>query len=321
MSVAARKWANNNSEWVATCVDRALEEYARRPDIPTLLPSLSREYPEAFFASAVKHLEAEPSATVQELLGGLLARQESLLELIADPASCSRASAVRVFRILLAIDPTLDFKLARMLPGRNDATQTRVLSESHAARAIEILDEASPDQRLLSVIGPLINSLNPKISSKAILFAGRRRANNPAWLSTQLGREDNRLRATVLESVWGVHSGVALRLLEECTLDANNRVAGNALVGLHLAKHPEVATKALEMSNADDPARRSSAAWAMGKIGSACFTGRLTEMLRDSDARVRSTALRSLARIRRAGVDEVNQAQAAPVAAVEPAAP
>jgi HEAT repeat protein len=149
------------------------------------------------------------------------------------------------------------------------------------------------------VLGHLPNSSDSKISAKAALFIGRR-VKNPAWVEKQLIREDERLRANAVESFWGTKSESAVRILEECADDSNNRVAGNALIGLHLAGHPAVVIKVVTMAASHDPRRRSAAAWVMGRIGAPEFVDYLKDLIRDADPKVRSTAVRSLGEISRA---------------------
>jgi HEAT repeats len=285
-------------QWVSVYLEQAVAHFHSEPKTPQLLRCLAKEYPELFFAEASKRVEDDADSPARKLLAALLLRQESLLERVTNPSqSCARA--IRLFKGLMTADPTLDFKLGRMLPGRDGETGEHLLSGKHAARAIEILDQASPGQRLMSVIGHLPNCADSHISSKAALFVGHR-VNNPAWLAKQLDRKDPRIRANVVESTWGTKSEVAVRILEECVLDSSNRVAGNALIGLHMAGCSDTVDKALEMSRSTDPGRRSTAAWAMGKMGSAKFLSRMTELLRDENPKVRSTAVRSLAEIGRA---------------------
>lgn len=55
----------------------------------------------------------------------------------------------------------------------------------------------------------------------------------------RLGESDPRVRANAIESLWGVDSPEARTLLSFATNDANNRVVGNALLGLyHLGNPP-----------------------------------------------------------------------------------
>ncbi len=298
-----------DQRWVSVYVEQAVAHFHTDPKTPQLLRCLAKEYPALFFAAAAKHVEADADSPARKLLASLLLRQESLLERVTNPSnSCSRA--IRLFKGLMKADPTLDFKLGRMLPGRYGENDGHQLSGKQAARAIEILDQTSPGQRLMSVIGHLPNCADSHISSKAALFVGHR-VNNPEWLIKQLDREDPRLRANVVESTWGTKSETAVRILEECITDPCNRVAGNALIGLYMAGCSDTVEIALEMSRSIDHGRRSTAAWAMGKMGSGKFLERLKDLLRDENAKVRSTAVRSLA--------EIGRSEAARLAAIEAA--
>jgi len=236
-----------DSQSMSACLERAVSEFESVPRTPRLLGRLAREYPDLFFTATAKFLESDADSPAHRFLAGLLVRQESFFECLTNPARCSCESAVNLFRRLLRVDRTLDFRLARVLPGRNDLNHGKVLHGGHGARAMDILDQTSQGQRLMSVVGHLPNSADPKISAKAALFVGRR-INNAEWTAKQLGREDHRLRANAVEASWGAKSEAAIRILESCADDPSNRVVGNALVGLHLAERPDVAERVLALS-------------------------------------------------------------------------
>jgi HEAT repeat protein len=191
---------------------------------------------------------------------------------------------------------------------------------------MDILDQSSPGVRLMSVIRHLPTNADARISSKAALFVGRR-VNDPAWTERQLATENQRLRANALEASWGTRSEAAVGHFRDCVGDASPRVAGNALIGLHLAGCPGVPERAVAMSESAEPGLRSTAAWVMGRIGDPAFIMRLTALLRDENPLVRSTSVRSLVEIRRAEKKRVAAIAAHPevkpaeAKVVEPAAP
>ncbi len=277
---------------------------------------LSLHYPELFFEAAALHIAvtADSGGPGFRFLATLLLRQEWFFEKLTDPRLFTLDKAVRFFKNLLSVDATLDFRLARMLPGKTDSPG-RVLRGANAARAIDILDRTSHGPKVVSILGHLPESNDPKLSAKAALFVGKR-TENTAWAEKLMGSSDPRLRANVLEGAWGKTSEDAVRIMEDSLDDTDNRVAGNALIGLHLAGSPEVADRALEMSRSADPALRSTAAWAMGKIGDSEFVSRLTELMKDPAHAVRSTAVRSLVEIGRVesrkAAERAAQAKAAP---------
>jgi hypothetical protein len=307
---------------VAANLNQVLSEYAIDPSAARRVQKLAGDFPDLFFRAAAAYLETNPETRITRYLATLLIRQEWFFERLTDPGRSSLASAVATFRCLLKFDPSLEFRLAFLLPRRNNLIPRKVLTRTNAERAIDILERTSEGQRLFSVLGHLTNDGDPGISAKAALFVGRR-TENPDWTAKQLLSDNERLRANALEAFWGSSTPESLRILNECVRDQNNRVAGNALVGLHQGGHPGVEDEALAMSQAEDPERRVTAVWAMGRIGMASFTGRLTELLKDEDPHVRSMAIRSLATIRqqekqRIGATPVSPAESAPAAAVPP---
>ena len=302
---------------LAENLDRAIAEFQSDPRTPSLLRRVAREHPDLFFTVAAKHLESGVESPAHKFLALVIIRLESFFEHLANPARCSCASAVCLFRRLLAVNSSLDFKLARMLPGREDSDPANTrrgpsLTGPSMTRAMDILDQTSPGLRLMSVIRHLPNHADERVSTKGALFVGRR-VNNPSWTARQLAQENPRLRANAVEASWGKKSEEALQILRDCTGDASPRVAGNGLIGLFMAGCPEVVDRALAMSESAEPRLRSTAAWAMGKIGNPVFVGRLTALLRDENPQVRSTAVRSLVEVGR------NERKRAPAVVIEPA--
>jgi hypothetical protein len=283
----------------AAQLEAALEGCNTDPQSRRFLQIFAQQHPAEFFEAATARIDLRTGLPGERFLAGLLLRQQYFFEILTDPARLSLRTATRIFRNLLTFDATLDFRLARMLPGRGDSSTGKILQGASAVRAIDILDRTSQGQKVLSLVGHLPNHADPALSAKASLFVGRR-LDSPAWVAKQMVHEDPRVRANVMESSWGRKSKDTVRLMADCLEDANNRVAGNALVGLHLAGSPDVVERALAMSRSDDPALRSTVAWAMGKIGDPAFLPRLTELMKDSAASVRSTTVRSLVEIGRA---------------------
>ena len=136
---------------------------------------------------------------------------------------------------------------------------------------------------------------------------------SPAWTKRQLERKDQRIRANAVEALWGINSSPAIHLLEQCASDSNNRVVGNALVGLHIADIDGAQQQVMALSRARKLQLRSTAAWVMGRVGAPCFKPRLTELVRDEQPQVRGAALRALIAVRRIEISTIEKiaAQAA----------
>lgn len=294
-----------------TYVRRGIDEFDSSPLAAQLLRRLANEDPDLFFTVATGHLNSTVQSNAHRMLSIIFLRQDDLFERLASPALGSQESAVRIFNRLLAVDPSFDVKLARRLPGRNYWNHNQAFDSLKSTRALGILDETSRGRRLLPILGHLPESDDARIAAKATLFVGRR-VQSPAWAKRQLDRGDQRIRANAVEALWGVNTPPAARLLEDCTRDRNNRVVGNALVGLHIVGSTEVRKEVVTISRNIKAELRSTAAWAMGKIATPEFAPRLTELIRDEHPQVRGCALRSLIQLRRLDA-EANKPMVSPV--------
>ena len=74
---------------------------------------------------------------------------------------------------------------------------------------------------------------NPKVRSEAALFVGSR-TQNRAWIAKCTQDYDPRVRANILESLHGVKTDFVNQMFWDNVADENNRVAGNAVLGLYL---------------------------------------------------------------------------------------
>jgi HEAT repeat protein len=127
-----------------------------------------------------------------------------------------------------------------------------------------------------------------------------------------------------VEATWGLDSPEMLSLLEACTEDENNRVVGNALIGLNFAGTKGVAEEIVRISLHEQASFRATAAWMMGKVADPAFLDPLQRLLRDDWAQVKGAALRAmlcLPRIDGGRVDGGAEAAAARGSEVKPEAP
>jgi HEAT repeat protein len=85
----------------------------------------------------------------------------------------------------------------------------------------------------------------------------------------------------------------------EALQDENNRVAGNALMGLHLLGEPATGQLVEQMVGDARPPFRRTAAWLMGRIAKPEFEDHLLRAAADEDPGVRQTAAAALAVFRK----------------------
>ncbi|MGA2714578.1 MAG: HEAT repeat domain-containing protein [Bryobacteraceae bacterium] len=280
-------------------LERAIAEFDTNPLSVRLIRRMATELPELFMVAALEYLDSPEESSAHQILTSLMLRHHSVFEEVADPSRGSHRRSVTLFRRLVKVDLSFDVKLARKLPDRSGSNHAEAFDGPRSCRVLDVFDETSVGRRLLPILSHLVDSPDPQIAAKATLFIGRR-LQNAEWASRQLNRSDPGARASAVEAIWGLNSPSAQALLEDCVRDESNRVAANALVGLHMLGKPGIVEQVTEMVTASVPTFRSTAAWTMGQIGDAAFVPPLTELLRDEHPEVRSAALRSLLQIRRA---------------------
>jgi len=215
---------------------------------------------------------------------------------LCDPEALALKDAVQLAKQIAVTEPLLDVHLARKLPGRESS---KPLEGPFAVRALEILDAISKGGRLLSAVVQLIGHPDPRLRSKAASFIGRR-TQNVKWAEKYLLEPDQRVRANVIEAMWGLDHPGTREILTQARVDGSNRVAGNALIGLHALKHPEVFHWILEMAKHPSPLFRVTAAWVMGKTADPAFQEPLKEMFKDKDPKVKSMVVKSLVKLKKA---------------------
>lgn len=264
-----------------------------------------------FFCAGLTILESEMNSSERRRLYTELLECPEFLRELANPDRFDRKQFLEVCRWLKSnVDDFLDLRLARLTPGRH--ADEHQLGPQVVLRILEVLHAISSGPRLVQVISHLANHPHEQIASKATLLLGRR-LHSEGWLRNRAQSADPRVRASVVEGLWGVKASYARKCFLETLRDENNRVAGNALFGLHLLGEPGVDQRIEGMLNDHRPHFRRTAAWLMGRIGKAEFAEALQEAQCDEDPGVRETATQALSVLPKPETTE-----AGPVEAEEP---
>ena len=172
-----------------------------------------------------------------------------------------------------------------------------------AERLLEMIDQISDCKRILPSLARMARSENPHVRSKAVLMIGR---SGPSlewienWTEKRLQESDARVRANAIEAMWGIDTDAAREALQWAARDSNNRVAGNALVGMYRLGEISPLADLIKMAARDSPPFRRTAAWVMGETGDPRFSEVLGRMIADTNAHVRKSAFRAVGRIREA---------------------
>jgi len=257
---------------------------------------IAQDDPGSFFAAALAVLESAPDPRrYPHLYATLLDCPQFLIELMR-PDRYRRDQLLEACRNFIKMDTRLDIRLARLVPGRSE--DRHQLDTAHIVRILDILNEISPGPKLVLIMNHLTGHPDSRVASKAILLMGRR-IQNSHWVDRHASSDDPRKRASVVEALWGHRSAWCRQTLWKAIRDENNRVVGNALVGLHLLGDSRVRDLVRCMLQDPRVPFRYTAAWVMSKMGDLEFLEPLRAALADPDQQVRQAARRALVTIRR----------------------
>jgi hypothetical protein len=241
---------NSAQHLVNTYLARAMEEFAVNPLSAQLMRRLAKEFPVPFLESAMSYFQSDQQSKAHRYLAAVLLRNEGIIDQLTNPALGALPRAVMLFRHLLAVDPMFDMNLARAIKDSSRSKHAEAMDPVRALRGLDILNQTSPGRRLVPVLMHVANSseVDSRIAAKATLFVGHV-LQSPAWVTRQLNSQDNpRIRANAVESIWGLDTSAARTLFENWAHDDCNRMAGNALMALHIAGAAGIPDEAEKMA-------------------------------------------------------------------------
>jgi hypothetical protein len=211
----------------------------------------------------------------------MLCRRNRILDILLDveiPSADAEAIAAAAARL----DSQFDIKLAERI---KDQDPLKV------ERALQLVKASGDARRIVASITPVLRHRDPRLRSKAAMVLSSQLG---AGLRDQLLTDmDSRVRANLLEGLWGVRSESARALMRAARQDAHHRVRVNALVGLYYLGEPGALESLTSLASHKTAEFRRAAAWAMGKIADPRFTPVLATLVRDASIFVRHTALRA----------------------------
>lgn len=278
-------------ESIKTELERAFQQSGKARELEGSVRGLLSSGPGAFCAAILSLLESQNDADRHRTFE-LVADWREFWVALLHSAGLSRAQLLEICRYFMTIEDLVDVRLARLTPGRQGGDGTQLDSET-VLLILDLLDKLSPGSRLILLLNHLTQHADRRIAAKATLLVGRR-IRNRDWVARQLDSTDGRVRASAVEGLWGVHSPAALSSLWRSLRDKNNRVVGNALIGLHELGEPGVNEFVRRMIEDPRPPFRWTAAWVMGRIGADEFTPCLQEALKDKELHVRKAAEQAL---------------------------
>ena len=250
---------------------------------------------EGFYRGTVEAVRSgEDSRAIRSLVELLMGA--GMLEEVLCDQELSLQDAVTVGRLAMEVDARTDASLARSLAESLAEGDIRC-ALTRAPRLISVLSEISDGSRILPSLARLLHNANPYLRSKLVLMIARaNRSTN--WVQSRMADPDPRIRANAVEALWGFGGWHTRELLLMAARDSNNRVVGNALLGLYRLGDCSMLAEAVNLTGHTSHTFRGTAAWLMGETGDDRFRTALAGLLQDPVPMVRSRALKALGRIR-----------------------
>ena len=294
----------------------------------TALAQLAAQDCELFFEAAFELLENMPDSSAECATAYCkLCDCPAFLIQLTRPDRFSKSKLLEICRHFIKFDKRLDVRLADLLPHRYEDVYH--LPPESIAGILDVLNEISAGPRLVLLLNHLTDYPDPVVAERAVVLMGRR-IQNSSWSHKFLTAHDEGMRASAVEAMWGRKTPAARTALWGCVNDTSNKVAGNAVLGLHLLGESGVDEIVTGMLGDTRPSFRSTAAELMGRIGRVEYAELLVNATTDADSHVRLEAKRALVNIRRPIRQQETAAAAAlpvppdthpPVGAPEPPAP
>ncbi len=223
------------------------------------------------------------------------------VEKVCDPERFNVNQAIMLARTRAEAVPGFEMQIVRYL-------QSHCLSRPVAAiltvfRGLEVLGgmigrESREERRLIAMLRPFLRSGDPQVASKCALVLGRR-ATSLAWFGDTMAEDDFRIRANLVEALWGRKEPEIKEMLLCALEDSHQRVIANAAYGLGLLEAPEWLTGLAKLLDSSEPVFRKSGIWLLKRAAPPDAPERVAKFIRDPDPDVRRAAFDALVKLRK----------------------
>jgi hypothetical protein len=261
----------------------------------TALETLLVNDRDAFRAAALECLRSpEPTPGFRYLTVALM-NKRLLIPSLVDPALCTAADAIAISKAVASIGIAIEAEAVRSL----SAAVKRGGNALVALRLLDIIRALGAEEHLIPIQDDLTAHPDERIRSKAAYLLVRA-TRSPLRVSRALLQKDLRIQANAVEALAELGNPDHRPIFRMAARSPNNRVAGNAVIGLYRIADLESINEILRMALSSDPSFRLTAIWAMGETGDPRFVPYLSrEFQTAADAKIRLAIVRALARIRR----------------------
>jgi hypothetical protein len=285
-------------ESVAADIAKALESFEQNGSAAKqALNQLASSDPATFFSAGIRVVASSKPTEGSRFLIQTLAKDKRLSIGLLDPQVCTVGEAMAVTRAAAEagaqLQSTFEMALNKALQGQASAQNgERIL------RILAILSVTCSETCWNSFQVELMAYPDKVVRSKAALLIGRS-TGNAQWIGRRLLDRDPRVQASAVEALWGLDAAESKPHFQAALKSRNNRVAGNAALGLYLIGDVTAMRVLLDMLRHEDPLFRLSALWAIGQTHDERFLPTLTEYYKQAEGKLRLGVVTAMAKIRR----------------------
>ena len=246
---------------------------------------------EQFYTCAFPVMRQFDDSAGARFLAALMLERALLLRAFCDPALPEQRMR-GIIQALRAEDAGSDLALTKAIVDQALGNQETAALKA-LLRVLNNLEQLTDPRRIAPRLLPLLRHPDHRMRSKAVRIVGCC-GKNKQWVARQLADADPRIRANAIEGLWGVDDPESRDLLRIVAHDENNRVVGNALLGLYRSGDCEAIGALVKMAAGVPPLFRATAAWVMGETGDPRFCDALRALAGVDDTAVRKRAAMSL---------------------------
>ena len=221
----------------------------------------------------------------------LLLAQGSMVAIICSPYHLRQDQAHHLVECSKRIDPFFEWKLFRQAA---DEVERGWEGEAIISmRALDLLSITARSAHQIPVVRKLLQHPNARVRSRAATLMVKV-TRDLDWVVTSLDDDEARVRANTLEAFWNPGVSESLKsLLWKALSDADNRVVGNALLGLYRQGDQRMVCLMREMTTDPSERFRSTAVWLLGQTGQRELLPDVQPLVRDPSLMVRRAAVRA----------------------------
>jgi HEAT repeats len=221
----------------------------------------------------------------------LLVSSDMVIPAIATPSSTSFVQALRLTRYMLEADGNFLNALLTALMTRQD-----LADPACTVRVLDLISECATHLANWRSLIRIHSDGDAEIKARCAALLARYRFRDEDGLE-RFRRSDPRIRANIIQTLWGVSQDQANAILQVAVQDEDNRVAGNACLALYNSGDTRALLHLAEMLSSPDPKKKVTAAWVIGQCRDGRFASRLLEALRGDLPALRKRSITSLAKL------------------------